>query len=221
MSFTRSLRYLATSQLLLLAACLVSEKGEHAPSSFGSDSAAGRASPNHDSAASAHKTEVAPVAEYRDSADVFDPDGYFALTDTLTIDGRTIETLDLHTVDFYYGGELHYDRPRLVQPPDVRLILSDQRTAPDGIGDAEEDGGSQSTYRCEAARITADSLSVRCAGTAAGDVMIEGHFLDKRGNFWDRFDERSVELLVARITVSRGGAIIHDAVHRFTYFVGD
>jgi hypothetical protein len=214
------MRYLTLSLFVLIAACQVSKTGDKAPSSSSSDNVIGAVSQNDDTATSLRKTAVPPVAEYRDSADVFDPDGYYSPTESLTTDGRTIKTLELHTVDVYYGGELHYERPRLVQPPDVRLIVSEPSTGSDR-SDAEQDSDKASTYPCAAARIAPDSLSVRCAGTPVGDVTIEGHFLDKGRNYWSKFAEQSVELLVARVVVTRDGRIVHDAVHRFTYFTGD
>ena len=152
---------------------------------------------------------------------MFDPDGYYSLTDTLVIDGRAIETLELHTVDVYYDGQLHYDRPRLVQPPDVRLIVSEPSAGPDRDGVEEQGSKRESMHSCASARITPDLLSVRCVGTPVGDVVIEGHFLDKGRDFSSKFPERSVELLVARVVVSRDGRIIHAAAHRFRYFLGD
>ena len=221
MSLVTPTRYLALSLIVALAACEGSETGEKVPSPVSSNNTIGPVAQSRDTAPPTQETVIAVAAEVRDSADVFDPDGYYALTDTLRIDGRTIETLGLHTVDVYYGGQLHYDRPRLVQPPDVTLIISELSTGSDRDKAEEQDGKRESMHSCASARITPDSLSVRCVGTPVGDVDIEGHFLDKGRVFSSRFAERSVELLVARVVVRRDGRIIHEATHRFSYFVGD
>jgi hypothetical protein len=137
MSLATPMRYLILSLFVLLAACQVSKTGDKAPSSSSSDNVIGRVSQSDDTATSLQRTAVPSVAEYRDSADVFDPDGYYSPTEALTTNGRTIKTLELHTVDVYYGGELHYERPRLVHPPDVRLIVSERSTGSDH-SDAEQ-----------------------------------------------------------------------------------
>lgn len=150
-----------------------------------------------------------PPPQYRDSADVFDPDGYYS-TD-LTIDGQRISWFQLHTVDFYYDHQAHDDRPRLVQPPKVNVEISNQ-SDPKG-----------SSYPCSAPIITSDSLAVRCVGTPVGDVSVDGHFLDKAGKYANNpaYDEKESLLLIARVVVTKDGKIAHDAVHRFMYTVGD
>jgi hypothetical protein len=150
-----------------------------------------------------------PPPQYRDSADVFDPDGYYS-TD-LTIDGQRISWFQLYTVDFFYDHQAHDDRPRLVQPPRVKVEISSR---------SDTDG---SIYPCTAPIITPDSLSVRCVATPVGDLTVNGHFLDKAGKY-DRnpaYDEKESLLLIARVVVTKGGAVTHDAVHRFMYTVGD
>ena len=221
MSLATPTRYLVLSLIGALAACEGSHTSEKVPSPANSNSTIGPVAQSRDTPPPIQETVISATPEVRDSAEVFDPDGYYTLTDTLRIDGLTIETLGLHTVDVYYGGELHHDRPRLVQPPDVTLIISEPSTGSDRDNVEEQGGKRESMHSCASARITPDSLSVRCEGTPVGDVDIEGHFLDKGRVFSSKFAERSVELLLARVVVRRDGRIIHEATHRFSYFVGD
>jgi hypothetical protein len=165
-----------------------------------------------DSTSSSRQAGPTPTAVYRDSANVFDPDGYYTIADDLTIHGRQISWLDLHTVDYSYDGEIHYERPKLVDPPEVGIALSE-------LNDPEH----HSRYTCTAPLITPDTLWVRCPDTPVGRVTVNGHFLDKAGKYSinPAYDEKETLLLIARVVVSRDGTIIHDAVHRFLYRVGD
>lgn len=153
-----------------------------------------------------------PPAEYRDSANVFDPDGYYTMNEDLTIHGRRISWLELHTLDLDYDGALHYERPKLVQPPEVGLFLSEF-----------DDPSHHSRNLCTAPLITPDTLWVRCADTPVGEVTINGHFLDKAGRYWNKlaYENHPTVLLIARMVVTREGRVIHDAVHHFTYSAGD
>jgi hypothetical protein len=150
-----------------------------------------------------------PPPQYRDSADVFDPDGYYS-TD-LTIDGQRISWFQVRTVDFFYDHQSHDDRPRLVLPPKVNVVISNRSDA---------DG---SVYPCTAPVISPDSLSVRCVATPVGDLTVDGHFLDKAGKYERNpaYDEKESLLLIARVVVTKGGKVTHDAEHRFMYTVGD
>jgi hypothetical protein len=154
---------------------------------------------------------VDPAAEYVDSAKAFDPDGYYTPNEEVKVDARKIVWLELHTVDFYYGGESHYERPKLVEPPEVVLTVSEPNSANDSM------------YTCAASSITPDSLSVRCAVTPVGEVAIDGHFLDKRGKYSDRlaYENTPTVLLIARILVTKADKVLHNAVHHFTFSSGD
>jgi hypothetical protein len=122
--------------------------------------------------------------------------------------GAQISSLELHTLDSFYDGQLH-DSPRRVQPPDVRLVIK---------GSARS---RNSTFICDAARILPDSLSLLCENTTVGNVAIEGHFLDKGPNYSDKFGEKETELLLARVMVSKDGVAVYDRVQRFVYVTGD
>jgi hypothetical protein len=207
-------RYGTLSLLVILTACQVG-KADRMPSSSSSDTVSGRAPENGDATAPPQVAAAPSGADTRDSGDVFDPDGYYSPVDTLAIDGRELEWIELHTVDYYYGGELHYDRPHLLQPPVVTISISN----PDR--EKEPDSEKERPHPCTASRITPDSLSVRCAATSMGDVNIEGHFLGGREMYFNKFAEMTIELLEARVIISRSGKIVHDAVHRFTFYAGD
>ena len=168
--------------------------------------------PSRSTTAQSSSDASGPPAEYRDSANVFDADGYYTMNEDLTIHGRRISWLELHTIDFYYDGALHYERPKLVQPPEVGLFLSEF-----------DDPSHHSRNLCTAPLITPDTLWVRCADTPVGEVTINGRFLDKAGRYWNKlaYENHRTVLLIARVVVTRGGRIVHDAVHHFTYSAGD
>jgi hypothetical protein len=153
-----------------------------------------------------------PPAAYRDSANVFDPDGYYIMNEDLTIHGRRISWLELSTIEVYYDGALHYERPKLIQPPEVGLFLSEF-----------DDPSHHSRNLCTAPLITPDTLWVRCADTPVGEVTINGHFLDKAGRYSNKlaYENHPTVLLIARVVVTREKRVIHDAVHHFTYSAGD
>jgi hypothetical protein len=138
----------------------------------------------------------------------FNPDGYYLPKGSLAVAGAEISSLELHTLDSYYDGQIHY-LPRRVQPPDVRLVIK------------ESPRNSDSGFICDAARILPDSLSLSCENTTVGNVAIEGHFLDKGPNFSDKFGDKETELLVARVLVSKNGMRVYDQVQRFVYVTGD
>ena len=142
----------------------------------------------------------------------FDADGYYTMNEDLTIHGRRISWLELHTIEVYYDGALHYERPKLVQPPEVGLFLSEF-----------DDPSQHSRNLCTAPLITPDTLWVRCADTPVGEVTINGRFLDKAGRYWNKlaYENHPTVLLIARVVVTREGRTVHDAVHHFTYSAGD
>lgn len=151
------------------------------------------------------------TAQYRDSAGLFDPDGYFfpLEEENLRIDGRKLDWIRIHTLNAVYDGGYHYDRPRVIQPPEVLISLSDPRS--------EEN----STYSCTAGAISADSLSLRCDADAAGDVTINGHFEKVGWSVEDAEGYYSNRSLVARVVVTKGGRIVLDAAHHFGFTIGD
>jgi hypothetical protein len=123
----------------------------------------------------------------------FDPDGYYLPASDSTMSGYRIEWLELTTLEYYYNGALHYDKPRPL-PSAARLAL------------ARMADGMKSIHRCPAPSVSRDALAIRCPATPIGAVAIRGAFLDKRGQFWNRGDipvEKPV-VMVATVTAGRG-----------------
>jgi hypothetical protein len=171
-----------------------------------SSTAAAAAQPSLQSAVPQSQTR--PTEQPATFDEKFNPDGYYLPKGLLAVGGAQISSLELHTLDSYYDGQLH-DLPKRVQPPDARLVIKGSRRSRD------------STFICDAARILPDSLSLSCENTTVGNVAIEGHFLDKGPNYSDKFGEKETELLVARVLVSKDGTPIYNRVQRFVYVTGD
>jgi hypothetical protein len=208
-----SLRFGLLFALCLLAGCTTSKPDDGVRSQPGRDSLSNSASLGRDTVSSQGKGLVPARAKYLDSGS-FNPDGYYTLIkdlrtgltkDPITIDGRELGILELNIIEIDSA-----DRKRLLQPPTAFLDV----TMPNG-----DDAG---RYPCAVAVVTPDSLSVRCPSTLVGEVSINGHFLVKSGDYSEKFGgQPATDLLVARVVISKGGKIAHDAVHRFIYFIGD
>jgi hypothetical protein len=141
---------------------------------------------------------------------VFDPNGYYLPVPDVAMSGYRIEWLELTTLEYYYEGALHYDKPRAV-PPVARLALA--RLA----------DGKKSVHRCSAPSISPDAVAVRCPATPIGAVSVRGAFLDRRGQFWNRGDipiEKTV-VMVATVTAAQGDKAERSQRVSFTYTQGD
>ncbi len=168
-------------------------------------------SPSSTSVAVAGATDTGSAVryEYRDRAGLFDPDGYYTPEDSLVIDQWELSYFELHSIDYYYDGEPHYDRPRVLLPPQVRFVISSVTT----------DNGSAPS--CPAL-VAPDTLVIRCLVAELGDVQIDGHFVDSSG--WFTGGNRpavDAVVLIARVVVRRHGTLIYDHVDRFTFTTGD
>jgi hypothetical protein len=212
MAFSTSLRVAIKSltTLLLFVGCSASQPSDKATSSSAGELSS-NVSSSGDTVALSNASPSAPAATYLDSANVFDPDGYYFVKEDVRIDERKVSWLQLHTVDYYYDGKLHYDRPKLVQPPEVVLAV------------AIPNSSKHSMHACTGAVITRDSLSVRCVVTPESEVTIDGQFLDKVGQYSDKlaYENNPTVLLVARVAVTKDRKLVHDRVHHFTYSSGD
>ncbi len=193
----------------LAAAWLVAGCTTRGADSAGKGADASRA--GADTARAAAKADAAgPGYVVRDSADVFDPDGYYAPMDTIRLGGYLLQPLELHTVDYYYEGKVHHDRPRVLVPPRADFGLS--APAQEGI----------TSNPCRDVRITPDTLSLRCPGTRVGDIAVEGRFLVRAQLFFDApFNDDAAPVLSARVVVTRDGREVHNAVHAFRYTSGE
>ncbi len=172
------------------------------------------------SAASPSSTVVATVSaldtvavvryEYRDPDGLFDPDGYYLPEDSLRVEPWDLTELELHSIDYYYGGELHYERPRALVPPQARLVFKSVTT--DEV----------SAHTCPSV-VAPDTLSIRCFVPKVGDVQIDGHFEDKTAWYTGKgkLPATDAVLLVTHVIVRRNGTVIYDHVHGFTFTTGD
>jgi hypothetical protein len=118
----------------------------------------------------------------------------------------------LTTLNFYYDGKLHYDKPQSVNQPQLlslRFRSDTTRRVPAAV--------------CADQRISRDTLSLKCESKYLGVVTVEGRFLDRRGDFGNLLSNASHPqfVLSAVVTVSRGGRVLYRRRHRFTYFNGD
>ena len=195
------------SVLFLVAGCSAGKSESAAVSSSRVDTLSSSSSLIGDTASPSGKSATPARVQYL-APGGFNPDGYY-IVDALTIDGRKVGWLELSTVAVDTTGKLSDERPTLLQPPVGFLTVSE----PNRVNDAR--------YQCVVPVITPDSLSVRCLATPVGEVTIDGHFLGKGGDYSDKFAETSTVLLAARVVISKGGQVIHNALHRFTYNTGD
>ena len=130
----------------------------------------------------------------RDSAGLFDPGGYWSPVDTIIIGSRQFDNLSILAVWYYYGGQLHYDRPEVLTPP-VAIVTG---------------------AKCTHVVASMDTVSIACPGSVYGDIAFDGHFVRaSTGACFGGVD------LVARVVVRQGASVVHDKEHRFTCFGGD
>ncbi len=176
--------------------------------------------PAESSATSPSSTLVATVStqdtvtvvryEYRDRDGLFDPDGYYLPEDALLVEQWDLTELELHSIDYDYGGQLHYERPRALVPPQARLVFNNVTT--DEV----------SAHTCPSI-VAPDTLSIRCFVPKVGDIQIDGHFDDKSEWYTGKgkLPATDAVLLIARVIVRRNGTVIYDQVHGFTFTTGD
>ena len=147
----------------------------------------------------------------RDSAGVFDPGGYNSPVDTLEVSGITLVDIEFVAVWYYYGGQLHYDKPQVLTEPVAMLSYAE-------VG---SDGAREGPVKCAHVVATPDTVSIVCPGSLLGDVLVEGRFVttDSTLNLKETACENLA--LIARVVVRREGLVVHDKVHRFTCFSGD
>jgi hypothetical protein len=179
---------------MLLAGCSASKPNAETTSSSAGDTA------------TQPERALTPASTESLDSGGFIPDGYYLLS--LKSGGRSVSSFELNTVTRVDSSGKLTERPTLLRPPVGFLTVS------------EPNSGNDSRYPCNVSVVAPDSLSVRCVATPVGDVSIIGHFLDK-GDFSDKFAEKSIDLLVARVVITKGPNIVHDATHRFTYYTGD
>lgn len=141
---------------------------------------------------------------------VFDANGYYSPAQEVTVKGYKLDWFELHTLDYYYDEETHYDKPRIV-PPEAWLRLVESST------------DSFHSYPCPQPLITRDTIDLYCTTTSVGVVRIRGSFVDRRGQFWNKEEVSDSEKVVitARVFVEEQGKEISIGEVKFTYSEGD
>ncbi len=149
-------------------------------------------------------------ATQAENSEVFNPDGYYFPKVKILVDGYVLEFFELETLDYYYDGALHYERPRL-KTPEARVRLIKGK------------GGKFSDFRFTESVITRERLFLRSEATPIGIITIEGGFLDKQGHFWERPEIKRFETSVAQavVTVVKAGKSVYTRQHDFTFWEGD
>lgn len=139
--------------------------------------------------------------------DFFDADGSFYLEKDIIIDGISFHGFVIFDgVSYYNDGKLDYENPVLKEPKANISILAKDRK--------------QKEYSCKEAIITREKLLLRAEQTLIGDVLIEGRFLDKRGQFWN-YSSEGKNVVQAKVCITKKGKEIYSAVKFFKYWSGD
>jgi hypothetical protein len=160
-------------------------------------------------------TDVGPTASTFTAATTerpFDPDGYYLPQPRIVVGKYEIVEFELHTLNYYYGGQSHSDDPERVTDPQLlmlRLISDTTRGIPAAL--------------CAEQIISPDTLHLKCQSSYLGDIVIDGHFLDKRGDFGNLFsnDVHPQFVLRARVRVEQGDRVLYSKPHSFRYIRGD
>ena len=152
------------------------------------------------------------VANDTFSVPYFYPDGYFFPEHRISVGLYEIYMLRLSTLNFFYGGKAHYDKPEPVTWPQFLAIRLRSDTTK----------GMRAAV-CTDRKISPDTLYLKCESKSLGMVTVEGNFLDKGGDFGNHFSNVSHAdyVLSAVITVSRGGRVLYRGRHRFSYLSDD
>lgn len=143
--------------------------------------------------------------------ELFDPNGYyFPVREGFVVGGWKIEWFDIQALEYYYDDVLHYDRPRPISPV-VRLTITRQKDQ------------KKFSYKCPNPVVSQEVLTIVCSKTSIGTVSIQGSFIDKRGQFWDRKEIIPYKTVVLNATITvedKLGQRIFRQIP-FTYWEGD
>ena len=137
----------------------------------------------------------------------FDPDGYYYPISVSYIDGLRIQRIDVSTLEYYYDGEIHYDRPK-PHPPEIHLSLTDKK------------GEGWVPFLCKNVVINRDKFYIECPKTLVGDVIIDGTYIDKRGQYYNYVTPFETPILRANVKVIDNGSIVHERLYEFGYWEG-
>lgn len=138
----------------------------------------------------------------------FDPDGYYFPAEKDK--SCPIDQIHISTLDYYYDGDLHYDKPKF-KMPEVAIHLK------------QPDKSGQFLLECKKAIVGPDKLHLECGAESQITLTADGVFLDKRGQYWNRSDVKAQETVVlsALITQTWQGRTLYSHDVRFTYWEGD
>ncbi len=136
----------------------------------------------------------------------FDPDGYYFPSEK----SCPIEQIHISTLDYYYDGDLHYDKPKF-KTPEVAIHLRQ----PDKSGNF--------LLECKKAIVAPEKLHLECGAESQVTLTVKGAFLDRRGQYWNQSDVKAQETVVlsAQITQTWQGRTLYSRDVRFTYWEGD
>ena len=140
---------------------------------------------------------------------IFDPDGYYFPIKKVYIQGLRIQRLDVSTLEYYYDGkEVHYDKI-IPHPPKIYVMLTDKND--DGV----------IPFSCDEITIKPDKVFFKCKETLIGDIIFEGYFIDKRGQYWNYISDMQTPVLKTTITIKNDNKITHRDEYTFGYWEGD
>jgi len=141
-----------------------------------------------------------------DNPGFFDPDGYYFPAQETLIGSYHLEWFELSTLD--HSGD--YEKPRLLTPT-ARVHFKNRKN------------DQLLFHDCPQPVITANRLHLQCPAIPLGILTIEGVFLDKGGQYWNRSDIKPMETVVlnARVIVKKNGKLVYSKDHTFTYWEGD
>ena len=154
---------------------------------------------------------LTPGLKINSTQELFDPNGYYFPDGTdIVVGGWKIEWINIQALENHYDNEFHYDSPRSI-PPVVRLTITRQKDQ------------KKFSYKCPNPVVSPEVLTVSCPKTAIGAISIQGKFLDKRGQFWNRNEILPYKTVVLNATIT----VENKSGHRFfrqlpfTYWEGD
>ena len=138
----------------------------------------------------------------------FDAGGYYIPEQEISVAGYRIDWISLETVS-YYNETLNYEQPKAVWPR-AELLLTKAKNE------------SKRIYRFRNPTIKRKGVTLKSAATPLGTVVINGHFLDTRGMFWNQADIRAGETPVfeGTVVIVRNGNQIFSTPMRFVYYEG-
>lgn len=139
--------------------------------------------------------------------DFFDADGYYYLEKDIDIDGIKLHGFAIYdSVSYYNNGKLDYDNP-IIKEPKVSISLITRNRE-------------RKEYYCEESIVTRKKLFLRAEQTLIGDIIIEGKFLNERGQFWN-YPLEDEDVVQAKVIILKNEKTIYSSTKLFKYWSGD